>query len=599
MNVEALKIVRELKKEDKVTQRELSKILNISLGKTNKLFSSLMDEGYITHTQNGYSLTDKAENLLKPYKVDNAIIMAAGFGSRFVPITFETPKGLLEVLGERMIERQIEQLLEVGIKDITLVVGYLKEKFEYLIDKYGVKLVYNPDYATKNNISTIYHVRDLLKNTYILCSDNYMTENIFNAYEFESWYSAVKSDGPTAEWCITTDKKNRITKVEIGGTDTWHMYGPVFYSKEFSEKLIPLIVDTYGLPGADQFYWEDVYKNNLDQLDMYMNPQDRNVVYEFENLEELRAFDPSYREHSKNQILSLISSIFHVKESEITDIKPLKLGMTNKSFVFSIHDKAYICRIPGEGTDRLINRDEEFQSIQAVIPLGITENIVYIDPKSGVKISEFEQGARSVDVQNDGELIESMKILRKLHQSNIVVPHSFNIEKNILVYEGLCKASDAILFEDYSNVRTKMSELLSILKDMDIPSVFSHIDPNHDNFLVLPNGQFKLIDWEYAAMSDPVIDLSMFAIYSYMDQQQVENLMGYYFEENPTHEERIRVYAYMALGGFLWTLWAQYKQALGETFGEYTLTMYRYAKDYYKKTTELLKEKRVNEFTTS
>ena len=72
--------------------------------------------------------------------------MAAGFGSRFVPLTFEMPQGLLEVFGERMIERQIKQLHSVGITDITIVVGYLKEKFEYLIDKYGVRLLYNPEY---------------------------------------------------------------------------------------------------------------------------------------------------------------------------------------------------------------------------------------------------------------------------------------------------------------------------------------------------------------------------------------------------------------------------------------------------------------------
>lgn len=595
MNKDALKIIREYKRNNRLTQRDISEICDFSLGKTNKLLNLLIKEGILIKSPSGYSLTDKAHDLLEFYRVDNAIILAAGFGSRFVPLTYETPKGLLEVRGERMIERQIEQLIDMSITDITIVVGYLKEKFEYLIDKYGVKLIYNPEYDTKNNLSTVYHVRHLLKNTYILSSDNYMTKNLFNTYEFESWYSAIKAEGETAEWCLTVDSKDRIKRVEVGGVNSWHMYGPVFFSKEFSDQIVPLLEKAYKQPGTEDFYWEDVFKRNLDVLEMYVNRQPENTVYEFESFEELRVFDSTYREQSNNKVLSLISSIFKVKEDEIKDIQPLKLGMTNKSFLFTINEKKYICRIPGEGTEKLINRDEEYWSIKAVIPLKITENIVYIDSKSGIKISEFESGARSLNINSDIELMESMKTLNRLHNSNITVPHSFNIEKNILIYEELCNKSGAILFEDYSSVRTKMSELLSILKKMDLPSVFCHIDAHFDNFLVLPNGDLKLIDWEYAGMCDPVIDLSMFALYGNLNTEQIEKLMDYYFDRSPTQEERLRVYIYIALGGFLWAMWAQYKQALGVKFGDYTLIMYRYAKDYYKKSMGILMEETEHE----
>ncbi|MFS0862196.1 sugar phosphate nucleotidyltransferase [Fredinandcohnia sp. 179-A 10B2 NHS] len=591
MNVEELKILRECNRTEKLTQRDIANLCNISLGKTNKLFHSLQEEGYLLKDINGYTLTETGHKLLENYRVDNAIVMAAGFGSRFVPLTYETPKGLLEVFGERMIERQIKQLLEANITDITIVVGYLKEKFEYLIDKYGVKLVYNEEYDTKNNLATLYHVRHLLKNTYILSSDNYITKNLYNEFEFESWYSAVKSEGETAEWCLLTDKKERIKNIEVGGSNAWHMYGPVFFTKDFSDSMIPLLEQAYYQPGTEDFYWEHVLKDNLDKLEMYINRQEPGTVYEFESLEELRDFDSTYRDQSKNEVMSLLSFIFKVKEDEIKDIQPVKIGMTNRSFLFEIDKKKYICRIPGEGTENLINRVEEYQSLQAVIPLNITENIIYIDPKSGIKISEFEKEARNVDTNNETEIRKCMNMIHKLHNSNIVVPHSFNFEKNILFYEELCKDNDAILFEDYPLVRAKMSELLSILKRMNLPSAFCHIDAHVDNFLVLPNGEFKLIDWEYAGMCDPVIDLSMFALYSNYNDEQLEKIMGYYFEGNgPTVEERLRIYMYIALGGFLWAMWAQYKQALGVKFGEYTLTMYRYAKNYYRKSLDLMGE---------
>ena len=138
-------LCRNIYEKKKITQRELAAAMDLSLGTCNHLIRDALADGLIAlDPQTGeYSLLKKGVELLQKYRVNSAVILAAGFGSRFVPLTFETPKGLLEVFGERMIERQISQLHEAGIMDITIVVGYLKEKFEYLIDKFGVKLLYN------------------------------------------------------------------------------------------------------------------------------------------------------------------------------------------------------------------------------------------------------------------------------------------------------------------------------------------------------------------------------------------------------------------------------------------------------------------------
>lgn len=192
--------------------------------------------GYIALDAGGNRyLTEDGHAFLSPFKVDGALFIAAGFGSRFVPLTYEMPKGLLEVQGERMIERQIRQLKEAGISDITIVVGYLKEKFEYLIDKYDVTLLYNPEYACKNTLATLYHARDVLKgrNMYLLSSDNWMRENMFHTYEWGPWYSCVHIPGETSEWCLSYNKRGLITDVTIGGRDAWIMYGPAFFQGIF------------------------------------------------------------------------------------------------------------------------------------------------------------------------------------------------------------------------------------------------------------------------------------------------------------------------------------------------------------------------------
>lgn len=137
----------------------------------------------------GFRLTPQGYDALAPYKVDNAIIMAAGISARFAPLSYEKPKGLFEVRGEVLIERQIRQLKEAGITDITVVVGYMKEAFFYLEDAFGVKIRVNEQYVSRNNNSTLMLVREQLGNTYICSSDDYFTENVFRSYVHEAYYA--------------------------------------------------------------------------------------------------------------------------------------------------------------------------------------------------------------------------------------------------------------------------------------------------------------------------------------------------------------------------------------------------------------------------
>mgnify|MGYP003105820628 FL=1 len=600
-------ICRSILENPAVTQRELAKELHVSLGTANSLVKECLEKNLITagKKKDSYELLPKGQALLDKHRVDGAVIIAAGFGSRFVPLTFEMPKGLLEVFGERMIERQIRQLHEVGIRDITIVVGYLKEKFEYLMDKYEVKLLYNPEYSKKNTLATIYHARHLFygKNMYVLSSDNWMRHNMYHTYEGGAWYSSSYIEGETSEWCLSYNKKGRILDVFVGGTDQWVMYGPVFFSKEFSSQFLPVLEGYYHLPGTEQLYWEHVYMDMLSgeaakrlpdvpqakqEIDMFINRRPADEVYEFENLEELRRFDIKYQRHSDNEAMELVARVFKVPESDITEIRCLKAGMTNKSFLFKIREKQYICRIPGPGTELLINRRQEKAVYDALHGMDITEKVVYLDGETGYKIAEFYEGAHNAEADNEEEIKKCMALVRKFHGSGLKVDHSFDLKERIEFYEKLCKAHGDVLFEDYSVVRQQMSELLERLEGLGHKKVLSHLDTVVDNFLILPNGDVRLIDWEYAGMCDPLVDIAMCAIYSYYNEEQTDRLMEIYFERKPTMEERFTIYAHMALGGFLWSLWAVYKAALGEEFGEYTIIMYRYAKNYFRKCSSIV-----------
>lgn len=275
------------------------------------------------------------------YKVDNAIIMAAGMSSRFVPLSFELPKALLKVKGDILIERQIKQLKEAKIEDITIVVGYKKELFYYLNDKYQVKIVENPEYSIRNNNSSLYYVRDRLKNTYICSADNYFTKNVFRPVVSQAYYSAVFEEGDTKEWCIEIDETGLIKDVKVGGKDSWAMLGHAFFTRNFSEKFVEILEQVYEKPETAQLFWEDIYINNINDLPMYIKKFPKGIIFEFDTLDELRMFDKTYCDNTGSNILKKISSKLNCNEGDIIGIMPIKNSEETIGFDFMSNGKSY------------------------------------------------------------------------------------------------------------------------------------------------------------------------------------------------------------------------------------------------------------------
>lgn len=256
-------------------------------------------------------------------RVDNAIIMAAGTASRFAPISYEKPKALITVKGEVLIERQIRQLKEAGIHEIIVVTGYKAEQFEYLRKKLGVTLVHNPEYLTKNNHSSIYAVKDYLKNSYICSSDNYFLQNPFENEVENSFYSCVFAKGKTQEWCIS-EKNGWIENVVVGGEDSWVMLGHVFWSKSFSEKFISILEEEYNRPETADKLWETIYIEHIKELPLAIKKYPDDYIFEFDTLDELREFDLTYWNNSGSNILKKCADELGIEEKDLTQIKAFK-----------------------------------------------------------------------------------------------------------------------------------------------------------------------------------------------------------------------------------------------------------------------------------
>lgn len=226
----------------------------------------------------------------------NAIIIAAGKGTRLRPLTNTTPKPLIEIFGKSMVERNIEYLLETGINDITIVVGYLKENFEFLKEKYPtIKIITNDKYNEYNNIYSLYLAKDLLKDTYILEGDIFLTKNIFKNNITKSNYFSKKPDVENNEWQLIINN-NRINNIEIGGKGNYIMSGISFWTEEESKKikdfLEKYIQDEQILK---DYYWDHIIKENIEDFEVGIIPLKNEDIIEIDTLQELIEIDSSYK----------------------------------------------------------------------------------------------------------------------------------------------------------------------------------------------------------------------------------------------------------------------------------------------------------------
>ena len=269
-------------------------------------------------------------------RVDNAVIMAAGVSSRFAPLSFEKHKAMTEVKGEILIERQIRQLLDADVPEIIVVTGYKSEQFEWLQEKYGVRLIHNSDYLRRNNNGSIWTVRAFLGNTYICSSDNYFTANPFERDVEQIYYAAEYAEGHTEEWCMTEDEDGFINSASIGGENAWYMLGHAFWSRDFSLHFLRILEQEYDKEETKDKLWESIFIDHLDELKMTIRKYQPGVIYEFDTLDELRAFDSSYIDDSRSILLKKVSKMLEVPEKDICNVRAQK-GKTAEAEGFEFY----------------------------------------------------------------------------------------------------------------------------------------------------------------------------------------------------------------------------------------------------------------------
>ena len=580
-------LLNAIRKSGRDTTRRLAEALSLSVGYISEKMRAFEAQGLID--ANG--LTPAGLEALAPYKVKNALIMAAGMSSRFVPLSLEKPKGLLVVKNEVLIERQIEQLQEAGIHDIVIVLGYKKESFFYLEDKYkGLTILINPSFHLKNNIETLYLAQKYIGNTYICSSDDYFTENPFTDYVYQSFYAAQHVTEKSQEWYMISDKKGNITKVQRSGEEGDIMLGHVYWDTDFSREFLKLINLHHDLGDYDEELWEALFADNIAKLPpMAVKVYPNGTIYEFDSLEELRQFDNYYVKDTHSKIMRNICRILGCREEDVNGFRAIKEGLTNTSFVFEVGGKKYVYRHPGDGTDAIISRKNEKRSLELGKAIGADPTYIYMDEEQGWKISAFVENIRIPDYNSFEDSKRVLSVLRNLHEKNLSVDWGFRPWEDACDIEKLLREKGEIAVRDFDELKEKVKKCYAAVQGDGVTMRFCHCDTYAPNWM-LTEDQTILIDWEYAGNADPGCDISCYIMDAMWEVDVATEFVKEYCRESYNETLQFHYLAYVTIVSYYWFVWALYREACGGVMGEslhnWSVMAKRYS-DYLCKTFKL------------
>lgn len=275
-----------------LTQRQLEAKTGYSLGTINKAMKELVDAGLICDGE----VSAKGLAALEPYRAKKAIFIAAGFGTRLVPVTLNTPKPLVRVNGVRIIDTLIDACLEAGISEIYIVRGYLAEQFDQLLYKYPmIKFLENPAYNEANNISSAMVARYLMQDAYIFEADLLISNpKIIRKYNYNSNVLGIWKDR-TDDWCLVPDKDRCVSEEKVGGLDCYQMVGIYYFNAADGARLSEHIKQAYTAPGGKERYWETVPNQAFrGQYKIEIIPCEDSDIVEIDTFRELKAIDKTY-----------------------------------------------------------------------------------------------------------------------------------------------------------------------------------------------------------------------------------------------------------------------------------------------------------------
>ncbi|MDN6161867.1 MAG: hypothetical protein L0I79_03745 [Atopostipes sp.] len=396
-----------LLKEEAINKANLSELLAISRNKVEQLLNELIKEGSLNED---WTLTERKREELQNKRPRSAIIFADNLGLAMLTVSKNIPVGLLEMNGTVIVERLIKQLKEVGIDTINIIVGFQKEKYNYLKEKYHVNLIDQTELGYYASFSSLKLVEDSLENSYILPGNIWAEKNPFSKNEYYSWYGILDTvDDYSIVRLRPGDELIKAEKDRAGNTMTGIAYLAEKEANFILEKLRKI-----NTKKQKEKIWEANLFDAEKKMILYPKVFHSNQIYLINTYQQLQHLEKDSTPLDA-EMINIISEALSVNNEEIINISVLEEGKTNSNFRFTVRDEDYIMRIPGKGTDELVNRAHEYNVYCLLKGHHISDEVIYLSPENGYKISKFIRRAKTCNPYNKRDVKRCIKKLKIFH----------------------------------------------------------------------------------------------------------------------------------------------------------------------------------------
>ncbi len=593
-----------------VNQRELSEKSGLSIGGVNSIIKELEEKQYITiekdKRKSVYKVTKQGIQSLEIYiqkeknkkikmhqeqnkKITQAVILAAGRKE-----VFGKPVAFLELKDKKIIDRFMDILSDNQIEKIVIVTGYESSYYEeYAKNKSNIILVKNDKYKWSGTMTSLSLIKDVIDDDFLLLENDMVFEEraIKTVLASEDRdCMIITSESGSGDEALVEIKDGYVYKMSKDIHQFNKIDGEMIGISKISYKVFEKMLEQFKENKNPYLNYEYMLMDIGREYKIGYKKIDDLVWSEIDSIQHYERFTKKIyakllrkeQEIKIKNIKEKLTKILDIQEDEIEEISPAG-GMTNKNYLVKISGQEYILRIPGNGTQNMINRVNEKHNSTLANELSIDTEILYFDEVSGIKVSKLIEDAETINAytaKREDIMELTTSLLRKLHTSCLEFKNTFDVFEEIIKYEGLLKKAKGKNFEDYEETKNKVMELESKLENLDKQIKPCHNDTVPENFIKGNENKFYLIDWEYSGANDPMWDLAAHIIECDFSEDEEELFLQKYFEVMDVEKKyKDRILIYKICQDFLWSLWTNIKEAKGDDFGNYGIDRYNRAKE--------------------
>ena len=508
----------------------------------------------------------------------------------------DIPYPLLAFDGNQcLIDRTLSILREIGVDRIVLIVGYRSELF----DKYrseDVVILKATNYEFTGSMASLAAASDEIDDDFLLVEgDTFFEKKVLEqlgAIEDGNCLVATEESGSGDE-CYIESQSGFITKISKDKHRICRFEGELLGISRISYETYQAMLSKWRKSNNSYLNYEHVLMDVTEPLDrpflFFKNLiwGDVDCPEDFKRLKEVtyRALRRKEDPFDKDNLMKYLTDIF--PEEDVSQAEIIQIGgMSNKNFRVNFKGRSYVLRVPGNGSDGMMERsNEEFNALEGC-KMGVNPEIRYFDAKTGIKLADYVENAETLNaatIQRHDNLRKIADIYHKIHDAHVRLKNEFNLFQEIEKYDRLLENVGATMYEGWEEFKPKLMSLESRLNKIGIEMTPCHDDAVPENFIKAEDGTIYLIDWEYSGMNDPMADFAALFLESEFPEETQDYFLDKYYSGIVPKGIKERILCYEILWDALWAQWTVIKEACGDDFGSYGLDRYNRAKTNYNK----------------